>query len=288
MKLNVFIPAFFLLICFGNATGQVILQPPIDEVVETIQIRSWLNKCTIFLTGKKPGNAESENAILVFRKEGFNSQSREKYIHKIQEGEDWLNNKIRETRESLLESTSSADIREKALEFNVLLSDSSLSLFHDLIRADQEKLKRLETSLSEMKNSGIDISQIHRNYSDNWFYDQINMGADNFVISTFAHFLNRLPTRYELIQGRNMMNGLPGILFLKSGKCRKDYLSIFFSSEEYLQGLVISAYHKILYREPKPIELIHYIYEFHSKKSYADLERMLLASDEFCLMDTAE
>ena len=276
MKFLFLVQIVFLFECFSQVSAQN------DAVIpDHNKVFVWVNKCNIILTGKKPSSEKTESTVLNFQSTGFNSETREKYLREVQHSEAWAENKVREIRRALIETTSTTEIREKAREFNRLLADSTLALFHDLIHTDQWKMIRLDSAVRFLLAHPDRLNEVEKNFSDNWFYDQINMGADNFVISVYAHFLNRFPTKFELTQGKNMVSGHPAILFFKNGKCKDDFLSIFFQSDEYLQNQIINIYQKIFFRNPSNLELVNNLNRFKAEPSIAVLERTLLASEEF-------
>jgi len=116
---------------------------------------------------------------------------------------------------------------------------------------------------------------------NNYIYDQINMGAANFVISSFLHFLNRAPTTNELTQGENMVNGQPGTLFLQVGQSKPDYLLIFFSSLNYYEGEAVLLYNKYLFRNPSSVEMSNAATKYQSTLDYIQMQKDILSTNEY-------
>ena len=83
---------------------------------------------------------------------------------------------------------------------------------------------------------------------DNLIYDEINMGAENYVVSLFQNFLLRYPTAVELESGVAIFGGVPGILFTSSAKNKDELINVFFDYAEYYEGQVRINYLRFLYR----------------------------------------
>src|SRR5439155_24666436 len=127
---------------------------------------------------------------------------------------------------------------------------------------------------NDLKTHQLDISHLHSRCANNYFYDQINMGTDNFVTSCFQHFLNRYPTTYELTQSKNIVDGVvPGILFLQSGQGKPDFLNIFFNSLNYDEGLVTTLYRRFLLRAPASIEMGNATEKFQQTHNYEQIQK---------------
>lgn len=116
---------------------------------------------------------------------------------------------------------------------------------------------------------------------DNWIYDQINMGAENFVISIFQHMLDRFPTEHELKEGIAMVEGRPARIFLQAGTSKSDFLDAFIGSDQYLEGKVKKFYRQYLLREPNATEMIMHLQAMKAGSSIESLQIELLSSKEF-------
>ena len=107
------------------------------------------------------------------------------------------------------------------------------------------------------------------------------MGTENFVVATFQNFLFRYPTNVELDNAKTMVDGLPASLFLLSGNSKADFIDIFFDSDDYFEGQVISLYHKYLFRDPDTEEMYRLTTEYFQSHNYQDLQLSILTSDEY-------
>jgi hypothetical protein len=107
------------------------------------------------------------------------------------------------------------------------------------------------------------------------------MGTENFVVSCFQHFLSRYPTAHELEQSKKMVDGTPAVLFLQSGQSKKEFISIFFSSWDYYEGLVVNLYSRLLYRKPTSVEMGLATQKFQQSMDYEQMQKDILVTNEF-------
>ncbi|MBL7748141.1 MAG: hypothetical protein JNM19_11970, partial [Chitinophagaceae bacterium] len=131
----------------------------------------------------------------------------------------------------------------------------------------------------------VSIREMQAVMINNYFYDQINMGADNFVISSFQHFLGRNPTLDEQSSGVSMLNGSNAILFLQAGASKDDYLSIFFDSDDYFEGAVRRVYEDYLLRTPGSMEMSTAALKYRNSLDFEAIQKDVLATDEFAGLD---
>jgi hypothetical protein len=184
-------------------------------------------------------------------------------------------------RTELLNNLDTSEITFFRTVFNLLLTDTAYQFAWDLIEYEIERLDSLQRVPSDLINQIIDIEFLHRRCVNNYFYDQINMGTENFVISCFQHFLNRYPTQTELTDGKKMVDGLPAILFLQSGQSKTDFMNIFFKSRDYSEGLAINLYNRFLLRNPSSIEMGNAANAFHESRDYVQMQKDILATNEY-------
>ena len=113
---------------------------------------------------------------------------------------------------------------------------------------------------------------------NNLIYDDINMGSENFVVSVFQSLLNRYPTIEELDAAKDMVDGRPAILFLKTGQTKDDFLDIFFSVRSYQEGQVSLLFNDNLFRSPNSSELINYTNYYIEQNDFESLLLEILSS----------
>jgi hypothetical protein len=141
-------------------------------------------------------------------------------------------------------------------------------------------LKELRDVQDDLSAGQISLSDAHKRFFNNKFYNDINMGPDNYVISTFNYLFYRNPTKYELEQGKKMINGQEGALFFKSGGSKDDYLDILFASVAYQEGQVRYWYSALLNREPSSAEILPYL-DSQKPINIIRLIRNIILTDEY-------
>jgi hypothetical protein len=131
-------------------------------------------------------------------------------------------------------------------------------------------------------NAGvIDYREMLIRCVNNYFYDQVNMGTENFVISTFQNFLFRYPDSTELSRAKLMVDGLSSTSFFQIGQTKYDYIHIFFNSTDYYEGQVRYVFKKYLFREPSPAEIAYYADMYKSSNSFKNMLKEILSLDEY-------
>ncbi len=138
-----------------------------------------------------------------------------------------------------------------------LYSTRKNSIYYDYFDKNYSSFLKIYENING--GNRLTIREFQKLIVDNYVYDQINMGDNNFVISTFQHFIGRKPTKFELEQSLNIINYQSGILFNKIGSSKEDYLNILLGNKEYWQYQVIFWFRKIFHKDPTEEEILNYI-----------------------------
>src|SRR5262249_10211767 len=153
-------------------------------------------------------------------------------------------------RIELLQGMDTSEITQRIAIYQLLLTDTSYMYLWNDIQMEINRLVEMKEVPDSLAGGVISYKEAQRRYIDNSFYDELNMGSFNFVVSVFQHFLNRYPTQNEITGGVNMVNGISGILFLTAGQSKSDFENIFFSSTDFYEGEVRSLFQQYLFRGP--------------------------------------
>jgi len=207
--------------------------------------------------------------------------SRMQFLDQVFSEDEYLSHLYDFARIELLNNIDTSEITNFINIFSYLLADTSMAQFHYLFAYEIERLDSLQRVPFDLENNIIDIAFLQRRCLNTYFYDQINMGAENFVVSAFQHFANRYPTTNELSESKKMLEGTPSILFLKSGQSKNDFLDIFFTSQEYYEGLAVNLYQRFLFRNPTSIEMGNAQQEFSNTQDYKQMQKNILATNEY-------
>jgi hypothetical protein len=165
--------------------------------------------------------------------------------------------------------------------FSLLLQDSANYLFWDVLQNEIDRLIEMQNIPADLASDAINTIELHRRCVNNYFYDQLNMGSLNFVVSVFQNFLYRYPTVNELDEGIKMVDGQSAILFLQAGTTKDDFLNIFFNSDDYFEGQVRNLYLRYLFREPSSAEMSIEATQYKQDKDYIKLQKSILSEDEY-------
>lgn len=262
-------------------TGNAI---PSDSTITQLTIESYINKSYISLVGRKPDDVELESAFALL-KPSFNINSRKLFIEVVLSNkEDYAKKLVDTEAQRLLNSTDTAIINESIFALEFLLLNPDYEDSWDVIHYELNRLYRLKNIQHRVEVDSATINEVHRVMVNNSFYDNINMGSENFVVSTFQHFLNRYPTSFELEEGKKMVEQFEGILFYDIGSSKEDYVQIFFQSDPYIEGLVKEAFSKYLLRDPTTEEIASYA-SIIKGNTYKSLLIELLSTSEYANVD---
>lgn len=256
-------------------------QAPPDTTVEAVIYENYLNRTYILVLGREPDSIEYDSGMSILRSGSFSVSARNSFLSTLFNLPDYRLKQYETWNIELLNNLDTNDINNQISLFNLLLQDSTYIFSWPVLQLEVDRLELLQQAFWEYTSSSIGIKELHRRMINNYFYDQINMGAANFVISSFQNFLSRNPTQAELQNGESMVNGFNAVLFLQSGAGKDDYLNIFFNSSDYYEGAVIYYYRKFLFRDPETVEMAQATLKYIQSNDYEQLQKDILASDEF-------
>jgi len=122
---------------------------------------------------------------------------------------------------------------------------------------------------------------VYKRCVNNYFYDQINMGTQNFILSLFETFCGRYPTKSELAAATRMVDGQSSIAFFEEGGSKADFINIFFRSNDYYEGQVYLIFRAYLYRRPTQTEMTKLAADFRATNNLKTLQKYVLSLDEY-------
>ena len=156
---------------------------------------------------------------------------------------------------------------------------------------DQNQIDRINEGLIElylMKDIISDLIAKNINFNDvqnrcvnNKFYDQINMGTDNFVTSLYQNFFFRYPTVSELVKSSDMVNGNQSIMFFKVGQSKQDFVNLLLESNEYYEGQIRLSFLRFVFREPTNTEATLMAGLYKIDLDYKAMQKRILISDDY-------
>ncbi len=273
---------FFIASC--SKTNDVIVPgniPPPDHTIDSATIEIYLNKVYVNLLGREPVGNEKQVGMQLLRQDNFSENTRQQFLETVFSKNDYLSNLYTVANHEYLSDLDSSEIADQIIIYNLLLTQPQYAPFYDVLQYEVDRMEVLLQTRTDISNQVINYRQMVQHLADNYFYDQINMGSENFVISTFQNFLFRYPTDSELANGKTMVDGNNAVLFLQLGKSKTEYLNIFFNSNDYYEGQVRNVFRKYLFREPTSAEEAYYSEIYKSGDNYKLLQKAVLALDEY-------
>ncbi len=254
-------------------------QPPYEQIVTAQMREGYVNRLYITLVGRKATETEFETGLALLGEKAL-EVDRAKLVNDILSLPEYNKELYAVVRGDYLESVDTALIkRDYQQAVNALKTATGGSREYWLYV--EKTLKKLVEIPALLNQNQIDIIEIHRRAVYNPYYDDINMGTENFVVATFQNFLFRYPTKVELENGKLMVDGYPASVFLKGGSSKDDFIQIFFDTDDYFEGQVINLYRKYLFANPATAEMVTLTKEFETSKDYKQLQINILSSDGY-------
>lgn len=252
-----------------------------DTSISPLVSENYVNKVYISVLGRKPSSVEFESGDSILDAHGFSTTGRNLLLDKVLNEPEFFAHHYGISRVDLLNDLDTNEVANYIGIFNILLLDSTYVASWELLEYEISRLEEIQGISSGLLNGNMDIIDMHRRCVNNYFYDQINMGSENFVVSLWQNFLFRYPTDAELSQGVKMNDGLGGFVFSQDGYSKSDLLDIFFSSDEYFEGQVRDLTKRFLFREPTSVEMTELAALYKSSGSFKALQKAILSGDEY-------
>lgn len=255
--------------------------PPPDYSIDSATINIYVNKAYINLIGREPVGSERTDALVVLRQHNFSVADRKQFVQALLNRPEVNSNLVILARSEYLGNTDSFDIAQQIFVYQNGLTIPDYAPFYPFIRFEITRLDTLQTTLQQMIAGTCNYREMLRRTVNNYFYDQLNMGTENFVVSTYQNFLFRYPTDYELEGCKIMVDGQNSLAFLQTGKDKNDYLGIFFSTNDFYEGQVRYIFKKYLFREPNSAEMAYYAGIYKASDNYKDLQLEVFSLNEY-------
>ena len=229
-------------------------------MVQDIHAQNRINKELFLITISRIPNEKELESILATCQ-----SSEEKCLAKwiIQE-ERFKLNLYAWLAEDFLEGVSDGEIMASIMDAEQIVYGARNTDRYEEVKLDYEQWKSLKSTKNDLKKGNLSYQNLIKRMIDNPRFDEINMGADNFVNKTFYLLLNRYPTSFERTNGVNMVEGSSSILFLKRGGSKTDYLNILTSNDSYVEYQLAYWHEKLSLGQPTKDEQSSYLRQLKS------------------------
>ena len=254
---------------------------PPDYTIENTTIENYINKLYISTIGREPTEAEFTTDFNLLRNANLSQKSREIVIDGILNKSEYSFNLFTLESANILNSVDTAMINERISSYQQFLLVTTNFLDSIYVANELERKLSFQNSLAAFYLGTTTITELYRAMANNIFFDEINMGTENFVVAMFQHFLSRYPTDSELESAKDMVDDKNATLFFETGNGKNDFLDIFFTSNEYFSGQTNILFNRYLFRNPSSEESVNYSLDYINTGDYKSLQKRILSSDEF-------
>lgn len=257
--------------------------PPYNGVSE-VQINIYINRMYIDLMGRAPTQGEIISSRNYLESYDLNDASKDTLIQQLMDTKDYFKVLFSLTSADFISSIDSAALaHEIQLVSLVYYFDSLAGNVDNFIYYQYElnRLYKLQGITDEFMNGTVSLNEYFAAFLNNYFYDQTNMGSENFVKGAFSDLYRRSPTQSELSNGTTMVDGNPAFLFQQDGNSKGDFMTIATTNSEFYQGLVIKAYNQLLLRNATSQELTEGAAALQLSKDYPAFQKQLIKTAEY-------
>lgn len=202
------------------------------------QVRSYINKCYLDVLGREASSRELELAGQNLKSGDFSQEARREFLELLLSNLKFYKNLWYNKSASYLNGIDSSDLNRQIFIFNSLKDQAEHEgdiLIASFYEFEVQRLRDLQAAAENYYSNKISTEEFYSGFCLNFFYDEINMGTENFVLSCFENYLGRLPTQDEQFRATEMVDGFSSTLFLESGNNKLDFVSIVMNSEEFYE-----------------------------------------------------
>lgn len=278
-----YLALIFSLISCTKEENNVILgnEAPKDEAITPLSIDNYINRVYISLLGRKASDAEFSAAKALFATKPGDRAHRDDLLASVQSNTDYRSNLVYRAKLDLIEGVDSLIIVRDYAQVLLILKDPSKANLHPTYQIIKEKLEALLNLGNDYRAGNIHYMEVQQRCINNSYYDQINMGTENFVVSLFQHFLDRYPSGQELSASKLMVDGSNSSIFLQTGAGKQDFISIFFNASSYAEGQVHAVARQFLFRKATQDEVLLLAPAYLKDFDIAKLHAYFLTSNEY-------
>lgn len=252
-----------------------------DTSVNSVLIESYINKSYIALLGRKPSGTEQANHKTTLVNATASVAARTTFIQQLQASAEYKEHLYAIARSQLLNDFDTNETQGYIDAGLLQLQDTSKRAYWAILQEDYDDLINLQRIPNQLTNNTLNVQEMYKRCCSNTFYDQINMGTQNFVTSVFDHFMFRYPTQDELQNSKTMVDGASAAVLFTAGKSKKDFLTIVMNSTNYYEGQVRDLIKRYFYRAATTAELSSLTQQYATSKNYQQLQLTLLISNEY-------
>lgn len=268
--------------------------PHYDEI-STILVQNYVNRYYIDLIGREPNDLEMERDVEILEAGGLSASVRLQVIEVLMTSTDSTDQSTYTTqyhqklytdlKARFLEGASDAILYERyGLAISMAIQDSLNGNLagYAVNQTAAERLMLVLECPEDLESDSITVREACGRMLWNSIYDQINMNSFNFIQASFDDLYQRFPTQAEFdVAYGAIENNQPGILFGASANDKPSYVDALIWNSEWDEGMVRWQYRTMLARDPSDQETLEGLSVFSMTISVADIQRLVLTSDEY-------
>ena len=257
---------------------------PAYNGVSSLQIKNYINKLKVDLLGEQPTEAEFNQWLNTLIEYELSDSIRKVMVRSYTSDMRYYDRLFEWNSANMLEALdyNALDDQINTVAYVIDLQyQNGDTLSGQLLTVGLAKLQLLRDAAGDLEQGEIDIRGFYTRMINNSFYDEINMGTENFVIATFENLAGRLPTEYELASSKNMVDGELGLLFLENGNNKDNFMEIFMNSDAFRQGVIQLQFDFLLARPANAVELDELMPVLKSTQDILPIQEYILTSDEY-------
>ena len=284
-KLIHFFSISLLLFCLSCAKDDAVYidgnQAPPDGTIENITKENYVNKLYISVLGRQATSTEFTDGLAILDKNNLSTANRTELVDIVLSDDAYFHNEYRIIRGEVLNSLDTIEVPNYIQIYKNSLLKTNDQNQKDRLNEGLVKFYLMADIIPDLISGAINFNDVHYRCVFNPFYDQINMGTENFVVSMYQNFFYRYPTTSELLTSSNMVNGVQTIMFFKVGQTKEDFINYFLGSDEYYEGQIRLAYLRFIFREPTDVEATSMAGLYKADLDYKAMQKRILISDEY-------
>ena len=257
--------------------------PPYSGIT-TVQIENYITRMYIDALGETPNSSQLAVHVNYLKQNNLDTNSREEIVDLLISDARFYQKLFQTISVKMLEGVTDVDINNQIAELDYIvqfLYSTQDTLSAQYVEYQAQSIRDLRDVDSLFSIGQVSVNQLYETVCNNYFYDEINMGSENFVISCFENLFNRAPSTAEKQNGISMVDGEPKILLLKDGDSRLDFLNIVTTVDEFYQGLITEAYQRFLSRIPNSIEVDYHLNLLKQDNSLENMHKRILITNEY-------
>ena len=259
-------------------------EAPPYKGVSTLQIQNYVTKIYIDLLGIEPSEMTLEAEVQFLKDNQIEESARKQVAEKLLITNAYHQRFLEMNSNNFIEGADSFRIAEEKQTFEFVRDfhlQNGDTLMAQIIQLKINEMQNLLLAKQQLKNNTITLNQYYSYFITNYFYDEINMGSENFVKATFEDLFYRFPTNAELEAGKKMVDGNPSQIFLNDGNSKGAYIRIVTTSNEFYEGLTKMIYDHLLSRKPTSAELGEGTIMIKNSGSIKELQLNIIKSKEY-------